>query len=160
MNFMCQVDISNQINNSWNKHSVMALVGKGIKFAVKINSSDKRKIRKRFRKTITERDIACWIHAFLIFVCWRENKIVSRLEICPDCRPTEKVYTYLQRIASVYGYKDFSISVKISFSTIKQSSPAHALAKKAYKHNKKVTYSVTDEDINEIVEIMSNKEKL
>lgn len=154
---MCQVDISNQIDNSWNKHSVMALVGKGIKFAVKINSSDKRKIRKRFRKSMTEGDIACWMHAFLIFVCWRENKTVGKLEICPDCRPTAKVYDYIQKIAKVSGYPDFNSIVAMTFSTIKQSSPAHALAKKAFKHNKRVSYTITEADRNELIEIMRRK---
>lgn len=157
MNFMCQVDISNQIDNSWNKHSVMALVGKGIKFAVKINSSDKRKIRKSFRKTMTERDIACWIHAFLIFVCWRKNKAVNKLEICPDCRPTAKVYDYIQKIAKACGSPDFNSIVAMTFSTIKQSSPAHTMAKKAFKHNKRVSYTITEADRNELIEIMRQK---
>ena len=111
---MCKIDIANQINNPWDKDSVLALTGQNIKFGIKIIKEDKQQLHKSFISgdKSHDRKVIAMIHAFLIFKCLDLNKDkITSVDICPDCRQGDLIGTESKK--GVNRLPFFILKVKI-----------------------------------------------
>ncbi len=165
---MCDIDIANQIQNSWNKDSVMALVGSNVSFALKIRADLKKEIKEEFISNQRPHDtkVVALVHAYLIFKCLQINKDkhIKKVKFCRDCRPDHLISNYLQKIASVEGWptitQDINIAprlptkIKLSDGTIKKipakESKAHKLANECLKNRIKENYLINKTDIENL----------
>ena len=155
------IDIGNQIDNSWNKDSAIALKFNNVGFSVKIRERDKKVIENRYRK-ISERDnkrkrkIVVMIYCFLLYKLLVEsNGLAKKVRLCRDINPSQDVYRYLRFISKYYGSEPIDEKIKIRFKEKKEGrSRAHRLANDTYKGRKKPNYLIKKKDVNDIINLI------
>jgi len=138
---VAHIDIGNQIDNSWNKDSALAIkIGK-VGFSIKIREQHKQKIKQKFIKVSEDhkikrknRRVAVIIHSFMIFKLLENYEdICDTVIICGDMGP----FTYLNKYYSkIYKYYSKRPNVKLKPRKPNGKSKAHRLANKVYRGNK------------------------
>ncbi|MDI6738145.1 MAG: hypothetical protein QME12_06570 [Nanoarchaeota archaeon] len=182
-----EADISNQIENPWNKETILAVISrdKSFRFTIKVNGEYKISIRDEFchslpagkenyHKFHRERNansiVITIIHAYLIHKITVLNPNMSgALIVCPDARPKEKVEKYFYRACRHFcsGAEKriritFRKSCKIGGILVRTPrSMANQAARKTLRKKINPNYSITKEDIRELKGfIRSNYQKM
>lgn len=182
-----EADISNQIENPWNKETILAIISrdKSFRFTIRLNGEYKLGIKEEFCHNIPkdrskyhefqkERNansiVITIIHAYLIHKIAVLNQNMSgTLIVCPDARPKEKVEKYFYRACRHFGSGvemriklTFRKSCKINGDLIKAPrSMANQTARKTLRRKLNPNYSITKEDARELKGfIRSNYQKI
>lgn len=160
------IDLAGQIDNPWERDTVLALVNKSknIYYAIRIRNSDKLKLKKEFiNKDETQssrkhnKKVINLIFAYLIFKVLNDKKdLISEVYICPDHRPSKEVHHYIQKLATYLGYNNLTEEKNITFIdrskyNIKKNVPAHRLALKILKGKKKSNLIVDFKEIDNLI---------
>ena len=148
------VDIANQINNSWNKDSVLAIREGNVSFSVKIKTIDKKYLRKRFveedRKKYKRHNmqVATIIHAFLLFRLLDEfGEKFSRVKICNDSGSFSYFNKYYFKICKIIGRLP---NVMIKPRRGGGKSDAHKIANDVFRGRKCASMVVRKKDVENI----------
>ncbi len=163
------IDIRHQINNPWNKDSILLLADENFTFSLSILSSDKKDLKKEFindpiksklDRKHNSRVIAA-IHSFLIYRIIILNRTkINELKICRDANP-KWVYDYLQKLFSYFNYLQILNNLKFSFinkdDDIIKSNIAHKKARTINKKGLKYDYTLTKEDIKNLKDFLKKK---
>jgi len=157
------IDLGNQIDNTWNKDSALAVRKKKVCFSVKIKSKDKKKLRKKFiwddssRSNIKHnRRIITIIYCFILFKLLKiSEQAVKKVRICKDVGPEWAVNKYLSKICKYYGEEPVTNSIRIKFRKSKsKKSEAHRIARDVARGRKKEIYCLENKDIKELTDIL------
>ncbi|MBU2638059.1 MAG: hypothetical protein KJ955_03740 [Nanoarchaeota archaeon] len=181
-----EADISNQIENPWNKETILAIISRdrAFRFTIKLNGEDKMSLKNEFCHNIPkgtpyhefhkERNansiVITIIHAYLIHKIAALNpEMEGTLIVCPDARPKEKVEKYFYRACRHFG-SGIEKRIKVSFrKSCKKDgllvkaprSMANQTARRTLRKKLNPNYSVTKEDIRELKGfIRSNYQKM
>ena len=160
---MHEIDISNQINNSWNKDTVIAMVNNISPFSIKLRSDIKSKIKANFISGDKSHDsnIILFVYAYMLCKCLI-LKSVHEVIICRDHRPTDKVYRYIQKISPQLGV-DIVSRTRISFRKSKivngkkiktPESKADRHARAVFQNKKRADYVITSTDYEKLEELI------
>ncbi len=162
-NFWAEVDMSNQINNSWNKDSSLALKKGGKGFSVKIRTEDKKSLKRKFvwdedsdkNKKHNQRVIVI-IYCFMLYKLIKNSKgLGDHVKICNDAGPRWSVNKYLNSIFRYYNEPPIGEKIKLRFR--RDGDPesfAHSLARKVMRGRKKEDYLITKNDVKELEDII------
>ena len=162
------VDMGNQIDNSWNKDTALALKLKDVTKTVKIRAEDKKSIRDKYFKEIkTRKDerynrrIIVLIYSFLLYKLLDGFRgIIKKVKLCNDISPTKDVYSFLRFLCKYYKTKNLDEEMKIKFKERNDGvSKAHNIANKTAKGRRKEDYLIRNQDMTELNEIIQNKGK-
>lgn len=160
------IDIAGQIDNPWERDSVLALVNKSknIYCTIRLKNSDKIKLKKNFINSDGtpsakrhNKKIINLIFAYIIFkVLDNKKNLIDEVYICPDHRPSKEVHHYLQKLSYHLGYNKLTEDVNIHFLDrnkykIKKNIPAHKIALKILKGKKKSDLTADFEELNHII---------
>lgn len=157
------IDLGNQIDNSWNKDTTLALKLNKVGFVVKIRELSKKKIEKKYNSYLKskenkkiKRKIVVMIYCFLLFKLLRESEgIAKKVKLCRDINPPNEVYSYLSKICNFYKIKPLNeLGFKIRFNNDGKSK-AHNLANKSYKGRKSVNYLIKDRDLEDLQKLIN-----
>jgi hypothetical protein len=160
-----EVDMSNQIDNSWNKDSCIALKSGKSGFVVRIKSEDKKLLRKKFifvdsvgKKKINRRVIVM-IYCFMLYKVLKISGC-ARAKLCNDAGPRWAVLKYLDFVLKHYGEPPIGKFARIKFRMPgDQGSLAHPLARKAMKGRRKEDYLINKSDIAQLGKIIKKAER-
>jgi|ETNmetMinimDraft_2_1059921.scaffolds.fasta_scaffold00334_11 hypothetical protein len=160
------MDMANQINNKWERDTILAFVNKekDYGYAIRLKNRDKSIIRKRFINQLESEStrrhnnkVINVIFAYMIFQVIQEMKVsITKLIICPDHRPSREVHHYIQKIANFLGRPNITGEINISFINrkrydLKRKTPAHKLATRVLKGKKKAQSFVQSEELANII---------
>ena len=156
------IDLGNQIDNSWNKDTALALKLNGIGFSVKIREEDKKALEKKYIRSLnpkdrkTKRRVVIMIYSFLLYKLLKESGgIVKEVKLCRDINPPNDVYKYLAKICKFYQERPLNEQgFKIRFNN-EGKSKAHNLANKTYNGRKKENYLLREKDLSDLSKIIS-----
>lgn len=157
------IDMSNQIDNSWNKDSVLAIKKKESNFTIKIRSEDKKSIKREFiwevdskRSLRHNRKVITITYCFMLYKLLKlTHGFSSRIKICNDVAPKVFVNNYLTAICRYYNEEPIQNRIKIRFR--KEGEPdssAHGIARKVFKGRRKEDYLIRYEDLEELRKIL------
>jgi hypothetical protein len=158
-----EVDMSNQIDNSWNKDSCLASKKGEEGFTVKIRLDDKKSLKKKFiwdegsdKNKKHNRRVIVIIYCFMLHKLLVEsNNLGNKFKLCNDAGPRWSVLKYLDAIFRYYGELPIGQKFKIKFRVDGDlESLAHNLAKKTMKGRKKEDYIINTNDIKELEDII------
>lgn len=150
------IDVSNQINNKWNKDTAIAAVSEKSKYSILIRGRIKNGIKTRYISDGIDRkskrgdnSVVNIIYAYMIF------RLVSMIKddirvvrICPDHRPIDEVYRHLQKIFAIHGRKFPQMNFRSP-----PNSPAHNHALKVFRGRAKAD-CVISKDPGELIKII------
>ena len=157
------IDIGNQIDNSWNKDTALALKLNKVTFSIKIRETDKKEIEKKYikqansRKDFKEkRKVIVLLYSFLLFKLLNEsNGICKKVKVCNDVSPANDVYRYLNKICKYYNVKPLEQRMKIRFKKKGDGeSKAHGVANRVFKGRKPADYLIKSKDIEDFNNIV------
>ena len=160
---IAHVDLGNQIDNSWNKDTAIALKINNLGFSVKIRERDKKKIEKRFIKEVkTRKDIrhnrkvVVIVYSFLLYKLIKEsNGIAKRIKLCNDISPAKDVHRYLDKICKYFEVPSLHSTHHIRFKKkIEGKSKAHKLANRTYKERRKTDYLIKGKDMDDLMDLI------
>lgn len=163
MNLRWDVDLSNQINNSWNKDSVIVARKDNVNFSVKIKTENKKKLRKLFIRDdgtksgkMHDNKIVCLIYCCMLHKLIEiSNGKIDKVLICRDIKPAPEVTKYISKICSYLKEEPLTNRVSIKFRKSNDSkSKAHHTANKIMKGRRNANYTFKDEDIAELEEMI------
>ncbi len=117
-----EIDLSEQIDNSWNKDTAIAIKQRGISYSVKIKSKDKNDMKNKFIKKVEKnldkknnRRVVVIIYCFILYHLLKlSNGLFNRVKICNDVSPSWAVNNYLMAIAKEYNEQHLISRLKIS----------------------------------------------
>jgi len=156
---IAEVDIGNQIDNSWNKDSALAIkIGK-IGFSIKIREQHKQKIKHKFINLSKDRKIkrknrrtAVIIHSFLLFkLLEKYQDICDTAIICGDMGPFTYLNKYYSKICKYYSNRP---DVKLKPRKPNGKSKAHRWANKVYRGNKKEDILIKTMHMDNIIKMI------
>jgi hypothetical protein len=159
------IDLSNQIHNKWNKDTVIAAVSEKYHYSLKIRGQTKNGLKRHFihedidKKTHKRnRRIIAIIYSYLVFKLLSKTKghKIEFIRICPDHKPPEEVYKYLQKIFSLMRYP----CPKIKFFKGPGRSPAHKYAITVFRGRIKPNYIIESQDKEELLVIIEELIKM
>ncbi len=151
------VDLGNQIDNSWNKDTTLALKSGRDKFIVRIRERDKKVLKRKFINKLdsknrkTRRRIVIMIYCFLLYKLLNESEeLTKNVKLCRDINPPKNVYKFLDLISKFYQEKTLNErGFRIKFNN-EGHSKAHNLANKSYKGSIKENYLLINEDLKDL----------
>jgi len=161
------IDLANQIDNPWERDTILSLVNKSksINYSIRFKNVDKSKIRKKFinlDETQSSRrhnkKVINLVFAYLIFkVLNTKRDLVNYVFICPDHRPSKEVHHYIQKLSHYFGYSDITRKINIKFfnrrkHNIEKKTPAHKLAGKILKGKRKANLAVNFEELHNAIQ--------
>lgn len=162
-NILAEIDLSNQINNSWNKDSVLALKKSRKSLAIKIRTSDKKGLKRKFiwetedekNKKHNQRVITI-IYCFMLYKLIKKSGEYSKnIRICNDAGPRWAINKYLNAILRYFNEKPIGEEFRLKFRREGDlRSPAHNLAKKVMKGRRKEDFIITKKEIIELEDII------
>ena len=160
------VDMSNQVDNDWDRDTILAFANKSKnqEYAIRLKNRDKSKIKKKFiylKETESARKhnkkVINLIFAYLIFKILSESKgEKEKVYICPDHRPTREVHHYIQKLSKFNGYPNLTEEKDIDFINrnkfnVPKSNPAHKFAKKVYQGKKNAKIAADFEELESLI---------
>lgn len=157
------IDLGNQIDNSWNKDTALAIKFDGFVKTIKIRAEDKKEIRNKYIKKINtrkdnraNRKIVVIIYSFMLFKLLNDiRSIVNKVKVCNDISPHEDVYSFIRAISTYYNVKNLDEDIKIRFKDYEDGkSKAHNIANKTYKGRRKEDYLIKKNDIADLILII------
>mgnify|MGYP001588453966 CR=1 FL=1 len=162
------VDISNQIENKWNRDSVLAIVKNEMKYSIKIKSSQKEKLKKRFilktelrREKKQNKRVVAVIYCYLLYKALENFNEANPLLLCRDVRPEILIIQYLHKIANYFGNKEIlkkeiKFRKKIEFQTNEKlpESIADKYARKVFQGKLNATKILNDGELEELTMII------
>jgi hypothetical protein len=170
MSKTAEVDISNQINNSWSKDTVLAIVQDHLKYSVLVEVPNKSKIKqicnevntkqrkkkakenkreKKNRKRYTNRVVSV-THAFLLYKILINNKnALEKVKVCKDTIPMY-LDKYLQKIKNQMNTNRNLKHITIKYG-LKKNNKAQKYAKDVASGDINPSYTLTRKDVEEII---------
>jgi len=157
------VDLGNQIDNSWNKDTAMALKLNKIGFSVKIRERDKKKVEKKYIKEVKtrkdqrhNRKVVVIVYSFILYKLIKEsNGIAKKIRLCNDVSPAQDVHKYIDKICKFFDEPSLHSTHSIKFKKKRDGkSKAHRWANKVYKGRRKEDYLIKGKDIKDLIEII------
>lgn len=133
-----EVDLSEQIDNSWTKDTAIAIKLRGTRYSVKIKSKDKNDLKQKFVKKVSKnldrknnRRVVVIIYCYLLYHLLKlSNGLSQRIKLCNDVSPSWAVNNYLLAIFKEHNEKHIIDNLKISFKKKgDEKSKAHYVAK-------------------------------
>lgn len=155
-----EIDISNQLDNSWNKDSVLAIKMGKIGFSIKIRDFHKKVIRKKFILDDSYKDyrrnnrrVTVILHSLLLYKLLKElpSEAFEVVKICNDVGPFVNLNKYYSKVCKYYC---LTPSTKIKPRKGNGKSKAHYLANDVYNGRKKEDFLIKEKDIGEIIKII------
>lgn len=164
-NDWAHIDIGNQIDNSWNKDTALALKLNKITYSVKIREMHKKQIESKYIKDKSgdgrklekqNRKVVVLIYSFLLYKLLTEsNGIADKFKLCNDISPGKDVYRYLNLICKYFERELLEKTMKIRFKKRADgSSKAHAIANRTYKGRAKEDYLIKSKDMDDLKMIL------
>ena len=157
-----EVDMSNQIDNSWNKDSCLAFRKDNNGYTVKIKSDDKKELRNKFiwtgedeRNKKHNRRVIVIIYCFVLYKLLKlAEQNTSKVRLCNDAGPKWAVHKYLNAIYRYYNEPPIGELIHLRFKKAEgKRSSAHNLARKVMKGRRKADYLIPKTDIKELEDI-------
>lgn len=157
------VDLSNQIDNKWNKDSTLAVKKQDKGIVIKIRAKDKKELRKKFiweegseRNKKHNRRVIVIIYCFMLYKLLKTaEKLAERIKICNDVGPKWSVNKYLNAIFRYYKEPPIGKNIRLKFKKPgDRESSAHNLARKVMRGRKKEDYLINKKDIRELEDII------
>lgn len=160
------IDIANQIDNDWNRDTILAFVNeqKDSQYTIRFKNQDKSSLKKKFINPVETKStrrhnakVVNLMFGYMIFKIILEMKIpLTRVLICPDHRPTKEVHHYIQKISNFLGKPNLINDVQMSFINRKmydvpKNTPAHRLAKKVLKGKRKAKSFIDCIELDKII---------
>lgn len=161
--FWAEVDMSNQIDNKWNKDSCLALKKRNRGFVVKIRTKDKKELRKKFiwedgpeKNNKHNRRVIVIIYCFMLYKLIKTSgNLGNKIKICNDAGPRWSVNKYLNAILRYYKEPPLGVGVRLRFRMAGDpESSAHNLARKTMRGRKKEDYLINKKDLKELEDII------
>ena len=164
-----EIDMSNQINNSWSKNTVLAIGQGRLRYSVMIDVNSKSQIKnfvdnnckfeKKYKrnkniekkhKKYTNRCVSL-CHAYLLHLVLYNNKeVVTNARVCRDSVP-KFLHNYLQNIAQHKKTGINKISVKFG---LEKNNNVQKYAKEVMQGNLKPDYILNSKDVQDIIELI------
>lgn len=166
---MCEyidVDIGNQIDNSWNKNTAIALKLKNVGFSLKMRARDKKIIEKKYiskpknrQERRKNRKIVVMIYCFLLYkLLIGFNGLAKKVRLCRDINPSKDVYRYLRIISKYYNEEPIDEKIRIRFKKgAHGNSKAHKIANKTYKGRRKADILIGKKDMIDLCDLIETK---
>jgi len=163
---MCEyieVDIGNQVDNSWNKDTAIALKLKNVVFSLKIREKDKKIIERKYiskSKTRPERrknrKIVVMVYCFLLYkLLIGFNGLAKRVRLCRDINPSKDVYKYLRAISKYYNEEPIDEKIRIRFKKVTHgNSKAHKVANSVYKGRRRADILIKKKDMEDLRQLI------
>jgi hypothetical protein len=156
---IAHVDVGNQIDNSWNKDSALAIKMDKVGFSIKIREQHKKKIKKRFiinsndkKVKRKNRRVAVILHSYLLFRLLKEyQEICDVVKVCGDMGSFAYLNKYYSKICKYYQTK---INLKIKPRKGDKKSKAHHLANDVYNRKKKEDILIKTANMDEIIKVI------
>jgi len=156
------IDLGNQINNTWNKDSALAVRKKDVYSSIKIKSKDKKLLKKKFiledlnSNIKHNRRIITIIYCYLLFKLLKlSEEAVKKVNVCKDVGPEWAVNKYLSKVCKYYNEEPITNKIRIKFrKSSSKKSEAHRIARDVARGRKKETYCLNEQDINELEDIL------
>jgi len=158
-----EVDIGNQIDNSWNKDTAIALKLNKVSFSLKIREKDKKKLEKKYIKKVEKRSdkrknrkVVVMIYSFLLYkLLIGFNGLAKRVRLCRDINPSKHVYRCLRIISKYYGDEPIDEKIRIRFKKEGHgNSSAHRVANRVYKGRKSPNLLIKKKDMEDLQELI------
>ena len=158
-----EVDMSNQIDNKWNKDSCLALKKGNKGFVVRIRSEDKKELKTKFiwnsdseNNKKHNRRIIVIIYCFILYKLIKiSEEFGTKIKICNDAGPRWAVNKYLNSIFRYHNEPPIGKEIRLRFRMEgDKESSAHSLARKTMRGRKKENYLIIKEDIKELEDIL------
>lgn len=114
------IDTANQLDNSWNKDTVIGIYAEdnSLFVSIRIPSNLKLKIKDKLKDFQTNQ-VVNHLQAYLLFLACNHkeshfiNCDIKRTWLCPDVRPIENYVKCLQKCFSAHGKVDLFQLLKI-----------------------------------------------
>ncbi len=170
-----EVDMSNQIDNSWTKNTVLGIVQDNLKYSVMLKFSDKSTIKKiceentkylvpnkKTKSSTADRKIRLYFlravsltHAYLLHKLLTHNK--TALEHVKVCKDT--IATFLDNsLRNIMKHNRTSNSlqhIKVKYGLRKKNNTVQKYAREVMKGRLPADYVLTTKDIKEIIDLIS-----
>jgi len=158
------VDLGNQIDNSWNKDSALALKLGNLSFIIRIRESEKKEIEKKHIRMLNvkerkdrklKRKKVIMIYSFLLYKLLKESGGgFKKVRLCRDINPPKDVYRFIGIICKYYNEPSLmQQGFKIRFKNDGKSR-AHNLANKSYQGRRKEDYLIKDRDMHDLDKLL------
>jgi len=164
-----EIDMSNQINNSWSKNTVLAIGQGKLRYSVMIDVNSKSliknfvddncKFEKKYkrdkniekkRKKYTNRCVSL-CHAYLLHLVLYNNKeVITNARVCRDS-VAKFLHNYLQNITQHKKTGINKISVKFG---LEKNNSVQKYAKEVMQGNLKPDYILNARNVQEIIELI------
>jgi len=157
------VDLGNQIDNTWNKDSALALRKGDISYSIRIKNKDKKELKKNFiwensskANQKHNRKVIVIIYCFMLFKLLKlVEEGIRKIKLCRDVGPDSAVNRYLSKICRYYHEKPLTERFRIKFrKAVERKSEAHRLARDVARGRKKEGYYINKKDIEELNDIL------
>lgn len=164
-----EVDISNQIDNSWVKDTALALVQGSLKYSIKIEVNNKSTIKKlceyntkheakyKEQKNIQRKTkryfnrVVSLTHAYLLYRLIMDNRTaINSITVCKDSI-AKFLHNYLQNITQNKNKNYLVKHIKIKYGLKKKNNSAQDYAKSVAKGEIPASYTLNKKDVEEII---------
>lgn len=134
-----EIDLSEQIDNNWNKDTAIAIKKGGEYYSVKIRAKDKNSLKNKFIKEVkrkidnkNNRRVVVIIYCFILYHLFKiSGNLAKKVKICNDVSPRWAINMYLNKICSKSKEPQITNKVEIKFRQDGDpKSEAHYIAKK------------------------------
>jgi hypothetical protein len=146
------VDTANQIDNSWNKPTIVGLLFENNHLFYSITIETKYKLRiKNKLSDYEERVVVNNLQAYLVFLCCTMEGIkfeISKTYLCPDVRPYNDYNKYLEKCFAYHGKIDLFRKMKFKCQPSNIKSKAHNKLKKIYKKKRQSKFIFNNFNLN------------
>lgn len=143
------IDLTGQIDNPWERDSILTFANKVKKYfyPIRLRNKDKFLLKKKFINELKTRSSARHNKKVINFIfAYKIFKLLNKIEfknilICPDHRPSKEVHHYIQKLSYNFGIPHLTKEKNISFIDrkkyhVKKNTPAHKHGKKVLKGKK------------------------
>ena len=155
--------MSNQIENSWNKDSCLALRKDEKGFVVKIRTDAKKILKKRFiveskdkSKRKNNRKVIVIIYCYMLYKLIKiSNGLGRKIRICNDAGPPWAINKYMNSLLKYFNELPLGQNLQIRFRKPgDKDSSAHGIARKSMRGSRKEDYLITNDEIEIIKDII------
>lgn len=163
-----EVDMSNQINNSWAKPTALAMVQGALKYSILLKPESKKEIKnyceKRAKELYNSQELIkkerlffnraiSMTHAYLLYRIIKANaSVLSQIQVCTDSIG-KFLHNSLQKIISNKGERELIKSMNIKYGLEKRNS-AQKYAKSVAHGQNKASYVLSAGDTQDILELI------
>ncbi len=165
MDEYAEIDIGNQIDNSWKKDTALALKKGKFCYTLKIKEEYKKRIKKSFiqdgeRYKKNNRKVVVMTYTFLLYKLLDNlDGMCNQVRLCNDINPATDFYRYLRAIFTYYRrITPLDEEIRIRFQNKEHGkSKAHKKANSTYKGRNKPNYLIKKKDLEDLFNLIENK---